>query len=180
VRGPSAEFVPLVDGDPLPLETPPQGGHVSFVAALVRNVDPCNVKLSAKLRSPRSGAVQAEEARSVSFDFGLGGGDGGDAGAWGAADLSDIANAANIPACPVYGPETLVDEPFTLVVTITDRDGRSTSVTRSVVPSCLQTDPAERADCRCECSADYTLGRCAHPIEDGWLDAGGGGDARGE
>ncbi|MBK7862066.1 MAG: hypothetical protein IPJ65_26310 [Archangiaceae bacterium] len=46
--------------------------------------------------------------------------------------------------------------PWVLVVEAKQRDGRSVSVTRTVVPSCAY----GAAHCDCECRAGYELGNC--------------------
>ena len=155
-------FAELQEGGALPLETPPQGGHVSFVGARATNLDPCGVKLKATLRSRTSGQIAAEEERKVTFAV---------EGPDGSVEpmLSAIANAANVPACPDYFGESIVDVPHDLEVRVIDRGGRTATVTRVVVPRCQQTDPSELALCRCECTADYFVGRCAHLLDGGWL-----------
>ncbi len=161
-------FVELGEGGALPLATPPQGGHVSFVAARATNLDPCGVKLKATVRSPRTGFIAAEEERTVTLSVADGG--------WAEAELDDISNFANVPMCPDYPPnETLVDLPYDLEVRVVDRAGRTAHATRSIVPRCEQTEPYDRALCRCECSEGYALGRCADPLDGGWLEVVDGG-----
>jgi hypothetical protein len=154
-------FVELRDGDPLPLVTPPQGGHVSFVATRARNVDPCHARISATLRSPRSGQIAQQESRDISL---MPTPDG-----WAEPNLGDISSVANVPLCPDYGVEPIVDAAYALELGLVDTRGASLggTVVRTVVPSCLQTDPFDNALCRCECKANYMLGGCANPFEAG-------------
>lgn len=163
-------FSPLHDGDAVPLVTPPQGGHVAFVAARARNVAPCGLSLKATLRSPRTGLIAAEEERTIDYAPIPG------SGGWAEPALDDITNVANVPTCPDYGAESVVDEPYTLEVTVTDRQGRVGKASLSVVPRCEQSEAYDIVACRCECSADYVLGRCGDPIDGGWLDAWGASD----
>jgi hypothetical protein len=154
-------FVELRDGDPLPLVTPPQGGHVSFVAARARNVDPCRVRIAATLRSPRSARIISEEARDVSLTPLPTG--------WAEPNLADISSVANVPMCPDYHEESIVDTEYALEVRLTDRRGAALfgTVTRTLVPRCLEDDAYLAALCRCECRANYTLGSCSNPFEAG-------------
>ncbi len=157
----AGQFVELHDGDPLPLVTPPQGGHVSFVFVHARNVDPCRVHISAEVRSPRTSHIAAAESRDIVLAPRSDG--------WAEPDLSDISSAANVPLCPDYGDEPIVDTMYTLTVRLQDSRGLPSGgeSQRTVVPSCLETSIYENALCRCECQADYTLGKCANPIEGG-------------
>jgi hypothetical protein len=167
----SNAFSPLHEGDAVPLVTPPQGGHVAFIAARARNVAPCGLSLKATLRSPRTGLIAAEEERTIDYA------EIPDSGGWAEPPLDDITNVANIPACPDYGAESVVDATYTLVVTVTDKGGRVGQTSLTVVPRCEQTDDYDIAACRCECSANYVLGRCGDPIDGGWLEGGGPNDA---
>lgn len=172
--GENGAFRALGAGDALPLVTPPQGGHVSFVAARLKNLDPCGVKLLARVRNLATGAVAAEDERTIDFAE-------TDAEGFAVAPLDDIANYANVPMCPDYTARAIVDEPHSLEVRARDASGREASITIAVVPRCGQADDFERALCRCECAPDYVLGRCVDPLDGGWLDATArGSDAPGE
>lgn len=154
-------FVELNDGDALPLVAPPQGGHVSFVAVRVRNVDTCHVRLTARLRSRTTGLIAGQDGRDITVVEQPDG--------WAMPNVADVSNVANVPLCPDYDEESIVDVPHTLEVMVQDGRGASAAVQRTVVPRCQQTNGAEAAGCRCECSGGYTLGRCASVA-----DAGGG------
>jgi hypothetical protein len=167
--GQAGEFVELRDGDALPLVTPPQGGHVSFVFARARNVDPCRMQIGATLRSPRTMRIITEESRSISMRPLPTG--------WAEPNLADISSAANVPMCPDYHEEAIVDTEYTLEVRLEERNsGRSGKAIRTVVPRCLEDDAYRNALCRCECRANYTLGSCANPF-DAALESGPGPEA---
>ena len=157
-------FVELNDGDALPLVAPPQGGHVSFVAVRVRNIDTCSVRLTARLRSQTTGLIAGQDARDITVVEQPDG--------WAMPNVADVSNVANVPLCPDYFEESIVDVPHTLEVMVQDARGARAEgkVQRTVVPRCQQTNAAESAGCRCECTGGYTLGRCANVV----LDAGGG------
>jgi hypothetical protein len=153
------KFVELHDGDPLPLVTPPQGGHVSFVGVRARNVDACHVKITARLISAQSGLIAAEESRNIRL--------GATADGWAEPNFSDISSVANVPLCPDYHDESIVDMSYTLVVRLEDSRGGASAgeVPRTVIPTCAQTADYERARCVCECRARYVLGACANPLD---------------
>ncbi|MBK7862173.1 MAG: hypothetical protein IPJ65_26875 [Archangiaceae bacterium] len=111
-------------GDELFVQVPPQGGHVAYVGAKVTNFEGCRLELRASLYPPDSGSLAAEEKRRVDLTVD------------GASDPSDPANFANVPVCPNYGTRDFPGLPWVLVVEAKQRDGRSVSVTRTVVPSC--------------------------------------------
>jgi hypothetical protein len=153
------KFVELRDGDPLPLVTPPQGGHVSFVGVRARNVDACHATITARLVSSQSGLIAAEESRDIRL--------GATADGWAEPNFSDISSVANVPLCPDYHDESIVDTSYTLVVRLEDSRGSASAceVQRIVVPSCEQNADYERARCVCECRARYVLGVCADPLD---------------
>jgi len=153
------KLVELHDGDHLPLVTPPQGGHVSFIGVRARNVDVCHAKITARLISSQSGLIAAEESRSINLNASADG--------WAEPNLSDISSVANVPLCPDYHDESIVDTSYKLVVRLEDsRSGASAcEIERSVMPSCEQSADYERARCVCECQARYVLGVCANPLD---------------
>ncbi len=152
----SMRMVDLMDGDPVSLEFPPQGGHVLFIGARARNLDDSVATLRARLRSVADNSIFAEEARTVTFDPSP------DDPALKIPDLRTYSNVSNVPVCPSYSAVDLYDHPFTLEVIITEsRTGREGSATRTVKPSCKQTDAAALRACKCECEANYVLGKCS-------------------
>ncbi len=154
-------FVELHDGDALPLVTPPQGGHVSFVGAEARNIDPCRVHIAATLRSPSTMRIVTEESRDIAM-FPLPSG-------WAEPNLADISSVANVPLCPDYHEESIVDVTYLLQVRLVDTRGEKFAgeALRMVIPRCLEDDPYRNALCRCECRGNYTLGSCANPLDAG-------------
>jgi hypothetical protein len=154
-------FVELHDGDALPLVTPPQGGHVSFVGARARNLDPCRVRITATLRTTATMRIIAEESRDIGMLPVPGG--------WAEPNLADISSVANVPLCPDYHAESIVDVPYLLEVRLVDSRGEpfAGQVVRTVVPRCLESDAFRDALCRCECRGNYVLGSCANPLEAG-------------
>lgn len=153
------KFAELRDGDPLPLVTPPQGGHVSFVGVRARNVDACHAKITARILSIQSGLIAAEEARDIRLAPATDG--------WAEPNFSDISSVANVPMCPDYHDESIVDTSYTLVVRLEDSRGSmfAGEAKRTVIPSCLQSADYEKARCMCECKARYVLGACADPLD---------------
>ena len=126
------------------LQVPPQGGHVVYVGARVRNLEGCRLELSASLFEPGSGALETEERRRVDLDSS------------GMSDPADPANFANVPACPNFGARDIAGPQWRLTVEAKQRDGRKASATVPVVLSC----ETGGADCACECAAGYELGKC--------------------
>src|SRR5689334_18227483 len=57
----------LHDGDPADLVQPPQGGHVMFVGATVRDAGPGSYELRARLRATGGGMIFGEDARTVTL-----------------------------------------------------------------------------------------------------------------
>jgi hypothetical protein len=60
------------------------------------------------------------------------------------------------------GPGDVVGREHLLDVHVTElyADFTEGFATVRVVPSCISTDPAENALCVCECSENYTPGKC--------------------
>ena len=113
------------------------------------------------MRSPRSARIISEEARDISLTPLPTG--------WAEPNLADISSVANVPMCPDYHDESIVDAEYALEVRLTDRRGAALfgTVTRNIVPRCLEDDVYRAALCRCECRANYTLGSCSNPLEAG-------------
>jgi len=143
------------DDDRVSLEFPPQGGHVLFVGARVRNLDNPVATLRGRLRSAQDDSIFGEEARTVSFFPSP------DDPTLKIPKLDSYSNVANLPACPSYSGFDLYDQPFILEVSVTEQNSmRTGSARRRVVPSCLQSDPSALAYCQCDCAANYVLGKC--------------------
>jgi hypothetical protein len=158
--GKSMMLQPVADGDSIPMEPPPQGGYVMYIGAAARNLDSCNVNLAGTLRDPVSGNELGFDARDTNLVVGSDG--------WGRSDASNNSNESNVNACPDYTTVDHVNATFDLEMKVTDRKGRTASVTHSVKLVCDATlSPSQFANCVCTCSANYTLGRCNGFVLDG-------------
>jgi hypothetical protein len=146
---------PLVDGAPLDLVRPPQGGFVVFVGAIARNLGDTTVALHGALRDP-SGVTIAEDSRTVSMQPSA-----EDPTAL-VPDLRSFTNVANVAVCPSSTTSDRFDMPFQIAVDVTEVSTRRTgSAVVNVVPSCRQADPMQLTLCKCECAANYSLGKCS-------------------
>jgi hypothetical protein len=153
--GKSGMLQAVADGDSIPMEPPPQGGFVSYIGAAARNLDGCNVNLAGTLRDPATGDELGFDARDTNLVVGADG--------WGRNDASDNSNESNVNVCPDYTPVDRVNGTFNLEMKVTDRAGRTASVTHPVKLVCDPSlSPMESALCVCTCSANYVLGRCNH------------------
>ncbi len=151
--GKSMVLMPVADGDELPMEPPPQGGEVLYVGAAANNVDGCNIELRGRLLDPVTHDQLGLDARDTNLILRSDG--------WGESDASDDSNEANVNACPDYSSSDRVDGTFILEMTVTDRGGRTATVSHSVKLICDPTlDSAAYANCVCTCSANYKLGIC--------------------
>lgn len=147
---------PVSEGTVLDIIEPPQGGRVAFVAARVKNIDPCGVNLVGELKDPVTGQVRFE-ARNVLLEP--------DADGFATIREGQTADYANIGVCPagwteedVYGgpleltvrleSDRVVEASFTVSLQCTDR----TLVGDDVAPGVVL------AACLCTCDADYVLG----------------------
>lgn len=138
----------------VPLIQPPQGGKVMFIGVRAQNLDGCPLLMSSALREPGSDVVVALERRPVLLDPM---GDG-----WlGPKQPRELSNYSNLPACPRANLDRRIDgEPYSLYVSVEDSAGRRAETTVTIEPTCGE--PERLAQCRCECSTDYTLGgECA-------------------
>jgi hypothetical protein len=138
-------------GQAIPLEPPPQGGYVMYLAARVLNMDAC-VEFRGSLLDPVSGAQVGFDARDATLQRRDG---------WGWPDATSNSNLSNVNGCPDYSARDIQGQTYTLQMTIADRDGRTAVVTQPIVPTCRLSDAATQADCICTCSANYVLGKCA-------------------
>jgi hypothetical protein len=157
-------LVTLHDGDPVTLAFPPQGGRVIFAGVRATNLDPCGVQLAGVVRDEASMQVRLD-SRTVNLKPT---GDG-----WAESDPADISSFANIPVCPNEWSKTnLFGTTYGLEMTLTERSGRTESLTMKVVPAC--DEPAHEAECLCICQGGYVLGQSCAPVDAGTGDAGGG------
>jgi hypothetical protein len=144
-------------GDPVPLVAPPQGGEVTYVAARVRNVGSCGVKIAARLSDPISGNEIGFDARQADLMVGRDG--------WGRPPATGNAYFANVPLCPDYMTFDVQGRAALLSVTVTDHAGRTATASQMVVPTCTQSDPMARSLCQCICSVQ--------PVDMGFRACGG-------
>jgi hypothetical protein len=146
----------LNDGDPLDLWNATQGGQVALVGAQLEGVEGDTVELRARLMDAQTGVLIAEEARTVVVKPVPG------EPTKKQTDIRTRSQVTHIPLCPNYDPTPIVDREYTLEVRATELyvvPPRKGSARVRVRPNCgeLTADPSI---CRCECEADYVLGKC--------------------
>jgi hypothetical protein len=140
--------VDLADGGAVDLLRPLQGGKVIYVGVRARNVDGCNVQLTAALRDPASQQVIALEQRPVRL---VDSGDG-----WGRPE-SMFDHLANVPACPSASATRDVDgATWVLEMRLDEVGGRTATTSLTIAPRCASASEIE--ECQCECDSDYVLG----------------------
>jgi hypothetical protein len=149
VHWPASGFVEdLADAGAIDLMRPIQGGKVVYVGVRARNVDGCNLQLTAALRDASSQQVIALEQRPVRL---VDNGDG-----WGRAE-SPFDHLANVPACPNAAAARDVDgATWMLELRLDEVGGRTATTTLVVAPRCAIPDQLD--ECACECDSDYELG----------------------
>lgn len=163
--GTSHQVVAVASGDKVALEPPPQSGYVLFVGVKARNLDGCGVSLKGELFDPASGASVSADTRTSDFIVGSDG--------WGMPNPIDYRDFANIALCPDQSTKDVHNGNYNLKLTVTDRAGRSQSLTVPIVPSCDLGADMVRSDCICNCTANFYLGKCVP----GAVDASAAGDA---
>jgi hypothetical protein len=125
-------------GSSVPLVEPPQGGQVLFVGPRARNLDGCSLTVQASIADPTSGAVLGADERIVDLSVAADG--------WGAPPSgAPISSFANIPLCPSGASHEVDGASWLLVVTVTDRNQRTATVSTPIVPTC--TDAICSAEC---------------------------------
>jgi hypothetical protein len=152
----------LGEGDPIELWPAPQGGHVVLAAAKVKNLVGDMAMLRVLVRYPDTPFIIAEVARSVQMVPVPGEPDTKQ------PDLRTRSQVSHVPLCPDYDPMDIVDRPLEFVVTVTSfgsEEPQTGTATLRLYPACV-TGKVDVPLCRCECSANYVLGKCAR-------DAGG-------
>lgn len=158
------KLIPLVDGDPVDLVRPIQGGHVLFIGALIRNPADGDGTVLGELRQVGSdgtvGPVIVYDERTTAHEA-LPAGTAAPQGQTGWRQVTpDISSVSNIPVCPDFLDYDLVDATVILRIRFKDGQGREGFADRKVKTRCMQTDAMERSLCRCECTAKYTIDRC--------------------
>jgi hypothetical protein len=144
--------------DAIDLIRAPQGGHVALLGAQIRNVSTTAAILRVRMRRPDTGFIVAEEKRTVAMIPVP-----GNAGTL-EPDLRSRSQVAHVPLCPDYDAIDVVDRPLDVEIQVTalyTDPPRIGSARLQLVPACRQTTPEEHALCRCECEANYALGKCA-------------------
>jgi hypothetical protein len=145
---PEGQAVAVTEGGRVALIEAPQGGKHVFAGFRARNLDTCPISITGQLRDPATGQVRFE-GRPVSFV------DGDDGWAY-PRQRDAISSYANIPVCPNgWSTMDIFDQPYELVLTARDRDGRTVTRTAVVTPSCAQ--PTLEANCRCTCAQGYDM-----------------------
>jgi hypothetical protein len=161
--GVDEKLTTLEDGSDITLMFPPQGGRVVFAGVRARNVNPCGVRIAGALRDPVSKKVSIDN-RIINLQVTEDG--------YGRTDPLDFSSFANIAACPnQWSSQDLMDTPYELTVSLTDKDGRKLTHVRQVMPRC--DEPGREAECLCICDVDYLLGMACEgvPVDGGVEDA---------
>jgi hypothetical protein len=131
---------------------PPQGGRVMFIGVRATNIGPCGVELTGTLRDLSSGQVRIDSRKTHLAPTGDG---------WGTSVDTDISTFAMIPTCPNQWASTDVyGNTFELELSVLDKDGRTATKKLNVVPTCGE--PADLAECQCQCKKGYTLGQACN------------------
>jgi len=148
----------LQAGDAVDLIRAPQGGHIIMLAAQVRNMSTSAATIRVRMRRPDTGFIVAEEKRTVAMVPVP-----GESGIM-QPDLRSRSQVAHVPLCPDYDPIDIDGQPLDAEIEVTalyTEPPRVGSARLRLVPSCRQTSPADADLCRCECEANYALGKCA-------------------
>jgi len=157
--GPGYELVPVTDGSDVTLMFPPQGGRVVFAGVRARNLNPCAVRLSGALRDPSSQQVRLD-SRIINLQIAEDG--------YGQSDVTDIFTFANIASCPnQWSDQDLMDVPYELTVSLTDKDDRNVTHVLQVFPRC--NEPGQVEACLCQCDSEYVLGMMCYPTDGGGI-----------
>jgi hypothetical protein len=148
----------LQDADAIDLWRAPQGGHVVLLAAQVRNMSTAAATIRVRMRRPDTGFIVAEEKRTVAMVPVEGEADTMQ------PDLRSRSQVAHVPLCPDYDPIDVVAQPLDVEIEVTalyTDPPRVGSARLTLVPACRQATEEDEGLCRCECEANYALGKCA-------------------
>lgn len=172
-RTAEGELVEATPGGDVELFRPPQGGKVFLTGARVRNVDACGLRIQASLHDKETQRALGLEGRPFPVRE-------TDDGWLEPLSATSLSSWANVPACPTLAVDRRVDgNVYELRVLVEDRAGRKGEARIDVVPRCVQ-----RAflgeQCRCECSAGYSLGDTCEEPDGGSIDGGASADAGAE
>jgi hypothetical protein len=129
-----------------------------LLAAQIKNMNSSAATIRVRMRRPGTGFIVAEEKRTVAMVAVPG------ETATMQPDLRSRSQVAHVPLCPDYDPVDIVAEPLDVEIDVTalyTEPPRMGSVRLQLWPTCRQTTADEEALCRCECVANYALGKCA-------------------
>jgi hypothetical protein len=145
----------LADDGALELWAAPQGGHVVLIGAKVQKLPGDVAILRVRVRHPATNLIIAEEARSVKMVPVPGEPD------MMQPDIRTRSQVAHVPLCPDYDAFDIVDRPMSVTVQVMAPPVDPTHVgetTLTLLPTCVAA--ASEEHCRCECTANYVLGKC--------------------
>jgi hypothetical protein len=160
--GENAPLRLLQRGDAIDLTRAPQGGHVVLLAAQVKNMSTSAATIRVRMRRPDTGFIVAEEKRTVAMVPVPG------EPATMQPDLRSRSQVAHVPLCPDYDPVDIVGQPLDVEIDVTalyTEPPRTGSARIQLVPACRPTTPDQEALCRCECEANYALGKCGNDAQ---------------
>jgi hypothetical protein len=143
-----AGSAPVAEGDTVDVIMPPQGGRVVFAGVRATNLDVKGAQISGAIRDPESMHLMLD-ARTVNLEPTDDG--------WAASVDEDISTFSNVPVCPnQWSSKDIFDQDYELVMTVTDKGGRTATQTVTVRPMCAEPDLLQ--DCLCICKQGYVLG----------------------
>lgn len=146
----------ITDGSNVTLMFPPQGGRVVFAGVRARNVNPCAVRISGALRDPVSQQVRID-SRIINLEVTEDG--------WARSSPADHSTFTNIAVCPnQWSDQDLMDAPYELTISLTDKDFRKITRVSQVTPRC--DEPLLEAACICQCDSEYVLGMACGGLPD--------------
>ena len=112
-------------------------------------------KLRAKLLDPTTGALVAEDLRTVVLQPVP-----GEPGVF-MTDNRTYSQHANVTLCPDWSGRAIHEQTVTLVLEVTELyvdAAVPVAVTRAIVPTCAAGPTGD--ECRCQCAAGFELGKC--------------------
>jgi hypothetical protein len=159
VLGADGTTTAIGGGARVPLVKPPQGGRVLFVGVRARNLDICSVEIVGALRDPATQAVLGLEGRPVALTVASDG--------WAEASATGQPSSyANVAVCPNFRSARDIDEePYELLLQLTDTSHRMGQASLTVTPFCAEPDSA--VECQCICKKGYVLGSPCLPPDGG-------------
>jgi hypothetical protein len=137
---------------------------VAFLGAQVKRFPSDVAKLRVRVRRPDTGFIVGEESRTVAMMPVLGMPDTSQ------PDLRTRSQVANVPLCPDYDSQDVVDQLAVVEFEVTAlyTDPPAIGLARlHLIPTCTLADPSAQTLCRCECEANYLLGKCGPPPRGG-------------